>query len=127
MQFVIHNNKVKGDAEVGWGCWRGLEEGAHSLLFVQSLAKRPGPHLTLQTLLLPLRPLQSEPLGGLVCLEAGVLQQWLRVSVDIWAVQATAVLSTRRFRWMTVVLEGMEVLPLSADQWSQWNRIRKHL
>lgn len=71
--------------------------------------------------------LQSEPLGGLVCLEAGVLQQWLRVSVDIWAAQATAVLSTRRFRWMTVVLEGMEVLPLSADQWSQWNRIRKHL
>lgn len=70
---------------------------------------------------------QLEPLGGLVCLEAGVLQQWLRVSVDIWAAQATMVLSTRRFRWMTVVLEGMEVLPLSADQWSQWNRIRKHL
>lgn len=114
MQFAIHVSQVSGDAQVGV-----VVRGRGPMLF--SLSCRP--------LWTPpsLRPLQSEPLGGLVCLKAGVLQQWLRVSVDIGVAQATAVLSTRRFRWMTVVLEGMEVLPLSADQWSQWNRMRKHL
>lgn len=55
------------------------------------------------------------------------LQHCLRASVERWSVQATVLLQTRRFSWITVVFEGMEVLPLSADQWLQWNRIRKHL
>lgn len=118
MQSVIHISKVSGGTEVRGA---GSEEGSpcSSLCPVTCSVTPPSPDAA------PAH--QSEPLGGLVCLEAGVLQQWLRVSVESWAVQATAVLSTRRFRWMTVVLEGMEVLPLSADQWSQWNRIRKHL
>lgn len=54
------------------------------------------------------------------------LQHCWRAQVERWSAQAAVLLKARRFSWITVVFEGMEVLPLSADQWLQWNRIRKH-
>lgn len=54
--------------------------------------------------------------GAVVCLDARVLPHWLMASVEVWAVQATVLLYTLRFSWITVVLEVTEVLPLSIDQ-----------